>query len=377
MGRRRKHDSTIPSHIDQRRLPERIYWDRRDRTWYTILPGDRPRRKKIADAGAMLSELHAAIEAIKGVNARSLEWLLEQYHASHVFKALAASTQRAYETQRQVALGIQSKQGSLGSLDFAKLETFHFQQMLDRIASAGTPTKANSLMRYLKLVYSWAKRSGLASTNPVKGVRQAKERKRRRLPEPAIMTSLIQRAAEGGNRPAHTAGSCPPYLWAVADIAYLCRLRGIEVITLPESHGTVEGIRTNRRKGSRDNIVAWTPRLRAAWDSLITHRDRIWGAKRSAVPLHAKDRPLVVSEDGTPLEKSSLDSAWQRFMVRAVKDQVISSTQRFGLHDMKRKGITDTAGTRADKQHASGHKSEAMMDVYDLSVPIVGPSVEG
>ena len=44
------------------------------------------------------------------------------------------------------------------------------------------------------------------------------------------------------------------------------------------------------------------------------------------------------------------------------------------MHDFKRKGITDTVGTRAEKQQASGHKDESMMDVYDLSLPLVDPS---
>ncbi|ARA83972.1 hypothetical protein B5U27_27410 [Pseudomonas amygdali pv. lachrymans] len=41
---------------------------------------------------------------------------------------------------------------------------------------------------------------------------------------------------------------------------------------------------------------------------------------------------------------------------------------------LKRRGITDTAGTRADKQEASGHRDGAMMDVYDLSIPLVNAS---
>jgi hypothetical protein len=48
------------------------------------------------------------------------------------------------------------------------------------------------------------------------------------------------------------------------EIGYLCRLRGIETITLTDKNGLEEGVLTNRRKGSRDNIVRWTPRLRAA-----------------------------------------------------------------------------------------------------------------
>jgi site-specific recombinase XerC len=317
------------------------------------------------------------MEELRGIKRKSVEWLLEQYHASHVFRSLAESTQEAYETQHQVALVQPTKLGPLfGQLDYARLETHHFQKLVDNIADEGTPTKANSLLRYLKLVYSWGVRRGHLRVNPVKGVGQAKERQRRRLPDATVMASLIKLAASGGQLKPHSKGSCPPYLWAVADIAYLCRLRGIEVITLPESHGLQEGLRTNRRKGSRDNIVAWTPRLRMAWDWLIDRRNTVWKEKRQPVPLQAKNRFLVVSEDGGPLDKSSLDSAWQRLIHRAIKAKIITEDERFGLHDLKRKGITDTNGTRADKQDASGHKSAAMMDVYDLSVPVVQPSTK-
>lgn len=43
----------------------------------------------------------------------------------------------------------------------------------------------------------------------------------------------------------------------------------------------------------------------------------------------------------------------------------------FGIHDLKRRGATDTKGTKADKKDATGHKSDAMLEVYDHSVPVV------
>lgn len=55
---------------------------------------------------------------------------------------------------------------------------------------------------------------------------------------------------------------------------------------------------------------------------------------------------------------------------------MLTEVERLGMHDFKRKGITDTVGNRADKQQAYGHKDESMMDVYDLSVPIVSPSAD-
>lgn len=52
-----------------------------------------------------------------------------------------------------------------------------------------------------------------------------------------------------------------------------------------------------------------------------------------------------------------------------MKDQIITSDQRFELHGIKRKGITDTAGTQTENQQASGHKTQSMIDTR--ATPIV------
>ncbi len=82
---------------------------------------------------------------------------------------------------------------------------------------------------------------------------------------------------------------------------------------------------------------------------------------------------VIVSENGEQLSKSSLDTTWQRFIHRAIKNGLITPEQRFGIHDLKRKGGTDTVGNRAEKQDALG-VSESMMVVYDHSLPTVRPS---
>ncbi len=158
------------------------------------------------------------------------------------------------------------------------------------------------------------------------------------------------------------------------EIGYLCRLRGIETITLTDAHELAEGIMTNRRKGSRDNIVRWTPRLRAAWEGAKAYRAKVWASKSTVVPIRPDRRYIIVASHGGALRKSSLDTAWQRFITSAIEDGTIMAEQRFGLHDLKRRGITDTVGNRADKQEASGHRDGAMMDVYDLSLPLVNAS---
>lgn len=43
--------------------------------------------------------------------------------------------------------------------------------------------------------------------------------------------------------------------------------------------------------------------------------------------------------------------------------------------DLKHRGVTDTKGNRGDKQQASGHKTEQMLDVYDHEVPLVDAAI--
>lgn len=55
---------------------------------------------------------------------------------------------------------------------------------------------------------------------------------------------------------------------------------------------------------------------------------------------------------------------------------VIAEAERFNLHGLKHRGITDTPGTRAVKQDGAGHVNPAMTVRYDHSVPVVaGPTL--
>lgn len=87
-------------------------------------------------------------------------------------------------------------------------------------------------------------------------------------------------------------------------------------------------------------------------------------------------RFIIVAGHGGALQKSSLDTTWQRFINKAIKDGVLTEEQRFALHDLKRRGITDTPDDRKQKQDASGHRDESMLDIYDFSLPLVSPSAE-
>ncbi|WP_282235838.1 phage integrase central domain-containing protein [Salinicola endophyticus] len=372
---RRRHHPAIPAHIDQSRLPPGIYFDARGRgRWYRQYrdEANRLRRRNVADAQATLDELRQIAADRDGLDRDSLAYLAAAFHAAEQFQQLAPRTQQDYAWCRKLLIEMPTKLGKpLGELPTRQFQPALVQRLVDRIASDGTPAKANHLLRYLRRLFRWGINRGYCDTNPARGVEAARERRRRRLPELETVAALTEFARERGQRRRGEAGACAPYLWIVMELAYICRLRGIEVVTLTDAHHTPAGVHTNRRKGSRDSVIRWYPRLRHAWDAATRHRDALWRARALPVPQDAAARPLIVAADGAALQKSSLDSAWQRFIRLAIAERVIRPEQRFGLHDLKRRGITDTAGTRHDKLEASGHRSAAMMDVYDLSVPLV------
>ncbi|HZF96685.1 MAG TPA: integrase [Pseudoxanthomonas sp.] len=376
-GRTRKHNPSIPVHIDQAALPKGVYWDATGNgRWYIFVRKEgRPARETIAGPGARLSDLHRIVDEGKGGPTHgTVAWVLESFHGSSRFKELAKGTQRNYELCRRIVEQFPTQIGiKFGALVAARLTQTNVQRLHERIVQQGTPSKANHVLRYLRRVFKWAGPHLGLKDNPAKGIEQAKERQRRRLPAPEVYQAVVDYARERGALTPHSHGSVPPYLWIMAELGYLCRLRGIETNTLVEAQGEAEGLRTDRRKGSRNNIVEWTPRLRAAWDAALAYRRQIVERTTRIQQLRPEDRYLFLSEDGEPLTKHSLDSAWQRLIAKAVKDQVITIDQRFSLHDLKRKGGSDTAGNSADKQDALG-VTAPMMKVYDLSVPRVKPS---
>ena len=50
---------------------------------------------------------------------------------------------------------------------------------------------------------------------------------------------------------------------------------------------------------------------------------------------------------------------------------VIDESERFSLHDLKRKGVTDT-----DQENAAEHKDPRMKEIYDKSIRTVKPASE-
>jgi hypothetical protein len=153
-------------------------------------------------------------------------------------------------------------------------------------------------------------------------------------------------------------------------------LRGVEVRSLADDLVLDIGLQTNRTKGSNDNVTRWVPDLQEAVKQAQKERDAIWQKKAMPVPFKPENRLLLVNNQGEQIKPYAWQNAWKRFLKQAIDSEVITQDQVFGLHDMKRRGITDTKGGREAKLAGGGHKDVNMLDTYDFELPEVDAAGE-
>lgn len=386
-GRKRKFNPAIPSHIDQAALPRGLYWE--DNRWYLREPhpeGGRSRKRTVAYANAVLSELHAIVEATRSPEPTgTLGYLCRKFRESTEYKALSKDTRDDYDHHADIACDYKMKDGALlGVLPVDRMTVPGVQRLVEALAKGGPaspgqtaipprPSTANHVLRFLRRLFNWGIRMGYCTQNPAKGVRQAGEVSKSNMPEVDAFSAVLEFAKARAALQLHSKGSCPPYMPSVMMLAYNARLRGIEVTDLTDADALREGVRCSRRKGSRDNITAWNADLRWAWTWLREYRAKRLKAHSRPVSLRADQRPLLVTQTGTPLARSTLKTAWQRLITAAIAAEVIDAADRFSLHGLKHRGITDTRGSRAHKQDAAGHKTPQMTDRYDHELQLVQP----
>lgn len=386
-GRPRKLDPSIPAHIDQRAIPRGIYWDRSGSGRWYVRNADGTTRS-IADRTARLSDLHAVAEQRAGAPVRgTIARVLDAYHAHREYRDLAATTRAGYAAYAAAIKSYPTKHGPLGAQVVDRLAPPVFRALIDRIADGrpadgdhaaipGHPTKANHWLRYLRRAFGWGIEHGECSTNPCKGVSAVPERAQSRMPTLVAFRAVQAYARAAGAHSGREKGKHPRYLWAAMVIAYQVRLRGIEVLTLTDAHVDDLQLQTNRRKGSRDNVTRIGPQLQAALADLREYRAAIWSRRHRQIPIRPQDRPLFVSESGDALTRAGFHCGWGKMMRAAVAAGIITPAQRFALHGLKHRGITDTQGGRDAKRAGGGHKTDAMLDRYDHELPVVAPTAD-
>lgn len=313
-----------------------------------------------------MSDLHRIIEAQSGVVHDTFDYLATMYFDSPRFEEKADKTKRNYKSSYNQISKFKTKQGTLlGQEPLVKWNLPLAQKLVDNFTTKRGPTSANQMARFCKMVFNWGQPRGHADYNPFLGIEMAKERKRRRLPKKDAYSKVLE----------FSKTTPYEYLWIIMELAYLCRLRGIEVLDITDENEFENGLFVARRKGSRSNIIEWNKRLTNVWKEAKKLRKR-YQEDNNTYSSSNNALPIIFGSNGKSLHKEGFDTAWQRMIKLALKQDVIEKSERFSLHDLKRMGVTDTKGTRADKQQASGHRSAAMMDIYDFEVPVVTPAAD-
>ena len=281
---------------------------------------------------ATVAEIHRAYA--KHTNAapveRTLAWLLEAYFKSPRATRLAPKTLMNYRHyEKAICASPLSNGRTFGEVPLPKLS----RPMIAKYRDSMTATQqANRHLQFLSAVFNWGLEQGYVMDNAAQGVS-----KNPAPPRDRYVTDWEYRLA---------LSLAPDWLCAAMQIAYLCRARRGEVLALPPSALTPDGLLIKRSKGSKTEVIQYSPELTAALDLARGHnRATICGF-------------VIHNADGSPIKESAFNSAWRRLMKKFKEE----GGNPFPFHDLKAAGYSDAPAEGA------GHKSAKMHDVY-MRVP--------
>jgi integrase len=324
-------------------LPLRVY---RGRTSYEFRPKNGGALKlgkfKKDDNGILIEDdelklkvLNAHASILNGGSDRNVEWLIQSYFESKQFLQLATNSQKLYtQLANKYLLPV------FGQMEPKAVTPLHIRKFMDKLGDRVEST-ANRCHTVLSTVFGWGYERNIVLVNPVLGIKKHKEKPRSRYIEDWEYDLVYKIAQE----------SSYPWIAPMMEIAYLCRMRAIEVRSLTESDLLKEGVFVERRKDSMNEITKWSPRLRKA----ILDASKL---RKSTT----ENNLLFVSSSNGSIAKTSFDSAWRRIRSKALEGGL---TESFNFHDLKAKGVTDHT------EKASGHRSKKMQAVYDRKPSLI------
>lgn len=257
---------------------------------------------------------------------RTLSWLLDAYFKSPRATRLAPKTLKDYRHYAGKIIGSPLSNGrTFGEVPLSKITRPVIARYRDSLAD--TPILANRHLQFLSAVFSWGLEQGYVVDNQAQGVEKN--------PSPPRKRYVQDHEYETAYRLA------PEWLKAAMEIAYLCRARRGEVLGMPVSAVLPEGLLLDRLKGSKSEVIRWSPRLRAAVDMAKAHN------RTTISPW------LLHTPQGQQIATSAFNSAWRRLMGKLEAEGV----KPFPFHDLKARGYSDT-------DQGAGHKSARMHEVY-------------
>jgi integrase len=151
-----------------------------------------------------------------------------------------------------------------------------------------------------------------------------------------------------------------PRIQIAMDLALLTGQRQGDLLNLPQSNVTDEGILFKQGKTGKRLLVEMSPSLQAVVDRA-----------KAMVPVVDIGGYVLRTRRGKPYTSEGFRACWQRTINKAMKLRAID--ERFTFHDIRAKSVSDTKDIQKAFERA-GHTSMAMTrGVYDRGVRKVTP----
>jgi site-specific recombinase XerD len=364
---RKRYSKNTPANINAEKLPERVWFNTSGNGKWMLNYYDefhKRKTKRLCGPEATLAEIWQAVEAQQEKSITTFTTLSLEFQQTHAWNKLSLSTQNDYRGCHHAIVTRPTSTGKLGDVPIKQWTVGLIRRYRDKRAEE-SESRANKDLSYIKRVFSWAYEYEKVPVNPATGIKKISIQPRQHYAEDRDYHYLLNIAKQSGYW----------YVPYAMELAYLCRMRMSEVLDLTDANELETGLIIYRRKGSKTNITEWQPRLRKIWDELKQKRNTILAERKQPHPIRADQRYLFISErTGDKIVISSLKTAMQRVKadakVQAEKDGI--EYTEFTFHDLKRKGISDTAAN--ERKASAGHRSDAMMKVYDVKPDVVKPT---
>lgn len=282
-------------------------------------------------------------ELLSDKQEKTLGYGVNQYLDSRDLAKLADTSRRDAQRHAKQILntplvgGLYFSEVPLDQISTGMIQKYHDKR------SGESEIMANKEVTFLSVIFNWLKRRDIIMDNPATGVKRNSIAPRDRYVTDDEFFTVLKMAKE----------SPQPYLAPAMILAYVCRARRVEILNFRKNDIVEEGLYLKRRKGSKNQIIGFTPMLEEAISLL------------KGIPEQISSVWLLHDRKGQAIRDESFKTAWGRLMTKAVKEKGI---ERFHFHDLKAKGVSDFEG---DKLLASGHKTLSMLNVYDRKLEVV------
>lgn len=308
------------------------------------------KEKRLCSGKATRAQVWATYESLQDNGLNTLDDLCKDYLKSTIYKKKSKSTQELYfyclKALRKITFNGGSKFIELAP---EKITSGILRQILDLMDANGKGVMGNRAIKgFLSAVYSWAIERDLIgiNINPCHAVTRIPEKSDERYVEDQEYYFALKVAED----------EFPEFLSRSMELCYLLYNRISETLKLMRSDLLDDGVNVERLKGSKTNIVRWSPRLREA----VKSKHKV----ASVYVLH--------DDKGQKVSYNRLRYHWDKLMSRceelAEEKGIVFS--RFHRHHLKAKGISD----QEKNQNSAGHRDGKSQEVYKRKKDQVDPA---